>query len=109
MNTFLKLELLIEKAKSDFNLRQNLLNTKNSSDPMENFCKIARENGVEIYVGDLFAAVLTGALAKGRDMETAVKKAADFVKKAVARTNALHTDSRCGVQFESVLHLLSQD
>lgn len=58
MNTFLKLELLKEKAKSDFNLRQNLLNTKNSSDPMENFCKIARENGVEIYVGDLFAAGL---------------------------------------------------
>ena len=40
-------------------------------------------------------------------MGEAVEKAASFVKKAVARTNALGTDSRCGVQFEGILHLLA--
>ena len=37
------------------------------------------EEGAYPGTGDLCAAVLTGALAKGGDMETAVKKAADFV------------------------------
>ena len=58
MDTFYKLDILKEKAQTDKNLKEMLLNTKNSSDPMENFCNIARENGVEIYVGELFAAGL---------------------------------------------------
>ena len=58
MDTFYKLNILKEKAQTDNNLREKLLNTKNSSDPMLNFCKIARENGIEIYAGELFAAGL---------------------------------------------------
>ena len=58
MDTFYKLTVLKEKAEADCSLKEMLLNTKNSADPMENFCKIAREKGVEIYVGELFAAGL---------------------------------------------------
>ena len=65
------------------------------------------EEGAYPGTGDLFAAVLTGALAKGEPMQRAVERAAWFVKKAVARTNALGSDSRCGVQFEGLLHLLA--
>lgn len=67
------------------------------------------EKGAYPGTGDLFAAVLTGALTKSCDMRTAVGKAAGFVKEAVARTNALGTDSRCGVQFEGILHLLMKE
>jgi len=64
------------------------------------------EKGAYPGTGDLFAAVFTGALTKGCDMHAAVKLAADFVKEAVARTNAIGTDSRGGVQFEGILHML---
>lgn len=67
------------------------------------------EPGAYPGTGDLFAAVLTGALAQGACMERAVEKAAGFVKQAVARTRAVGSDSRCGVQFEGLLHLLAED
>lgn len=67
----------------------------------------AAEEGEYPGTGDLFAAVLTGALAQGRGMERAVSQAAEFVKEAVARTNRIGTDSRRGVQFEGILHLLA--
>lgn len=67
------------------------------------------EEGSYPGTGDLFAAVLTGALAKGRGMEAAVAQAAEFVRRAVARTNALSTDRRCGVQFEGIVHLLAAE
>lgn len=58
MNTFQKLEALKEKAKNDENLKKALLETRNSEDPMASFCRIARDNGVELYLGELFSVGL---------------------------------------------------
>ena len=58
MNTFQKLEALKEKAKNDEKLKKALLETRNSEDPMASFCQIARDNGVELYLGELFSVGL---------------------------------------------------
>lgn len=56
--------------------------------------------------GDVFASVLLGAILRGESAETAVRRAADFVRAAVMRTNRLGTPVREGVQFEALLKLL---
>ena len=53
MNTADKLEILLEKAKSDSALKQNLLDTRNEADPLAAFCKVAAGAGVEITVMDI--------------------------------------------------------
>ena len=55
MNTFQKLDKLTALAKADNTLRLALLATRNDQDPMLAFCRIAQENGVELYIGELFA------------------------------------------------------
>lgn len=50
--------------------------------------------------GDLFAAVVTGALANGKCVKDAAHLAATFVEKAIAATE---TQSPLGVNFESAL------
>lgn len=53
--------------------------------------------------GDIFAAVLTGALASGDDLETAAEKAGDFVRACVENTPQV---TPFGVEFEGQLHRL---
>ena len=48
-----KLEILLEKAKADAELKQKLLDTRNAEDQLSEFCKIAQENGVDITVMDI--------------------------------------------------------
>ena len=48
MNTADKLEILLEKAKSDSALKRNLLDTRNEADPLAAFCKVAAGAGVEL-------------------------------------------------------------
>ncbi len=48
----LMLELL-RKARSDESLKQKLIDTQNSAEPMAEFCRIATEAGFEMTVGDL--------------------------------------------------------
>ena len=55
MNTFQKLDKLNTLAKADVNLCRALLETRNAKDPMLSFCQLAQENGVELYLGELFA------------------------------------------------------
>ncbi|MCH5201655.1 MAG: hypothetical protein J1F17_00480 [Oscillospiraceae bacterium] len=50
-----KLRLLLEKARHDENLKQTLLDTRKSSDPMKCFCDTCQSLGYEIYLGELFA------------------------------------------------------
>ena len=50
-----KLRLLLEKARHDENLKQTLLDTRKSSDPMKCFCGTCQSLGYEIYLGELFA------------------------------------------------------
>ncbi|MEA5050509.1 MAG: PfkB family carbohydrate kinase [Oscillospiraceae bacterium] len=53
--------------------------------------------------GDLFAAVLTAALARGASFETSVRAACDFTALCAGRTAAAGGDARFGVRFEDSL------
>ena len=104
------LEALLEKTQASCALITGFSSANvwmSRSEGKPHFHPYESEKGAYPGTGDLFAAVLTGALCKGSAMGEAVEKAASFVKKAVARTNAIGTDSRCGVQFEPLLHLLA--
>ena len=54
MNTFEKLEQLSALAKKSEKLRQRLLETQASKDPLDSFCRQAREAGVDLSIGELF-------------------------------------------------------
>ena len=57
--------------------------------------------------GDIFASVLTGALVRGKTLEEACRLAADFVVEAIRATLSHKDYNWYGVDFESVLHLLT--
>lgn len=57
--------------------------------------------------GDLFAAVLAGALAKGMPLADGVRQAAGFVSLCAQRTAQNHTPPREGLEFEPLLWRLS--
>ncbi len=48
-----KLEVLLEKARADEELKQRLLDTRDAEDPLSAFCAIAAENGVDVSVMDI--------------------------------------------------------
>ena len=66
-----------------------------------------REKGSYPGTGDLFAAVLTGALARGAFLPEAVELAGEFVRRCVARADEQNGDSREGVPFEAELPWLT--
>ncbi|MBR3640708.1 MAG: pyridoxamine kinase [Oscillibacter sp.] len=59
--------------------------------------------------GDLFAAVLTGGLAKGETLIRAAERAAGFVRICVAHTAEQDAPTRNGVEFEPLLGLLTEE
>ena len=56
MNTADKLNELQRKALKDHLLRELLLATEHSKDPLDDFCRICREQGYEIYPMDVIIA-----------------------------------------------------
>ena len=52
MNTFEKLEQLSVLAKKDKTLRQALLETQTSKDPLDAFCCLAQKAGVNLSIGE---------------------------------------------------------
>ncbi len=48
-----KLDGLLEKAKADASLKEKLLDTRNSSNPVAAFCEIASDNGFPMSVMDI--------------------------------------------------------
>ncbi len=56
--------------------------------------------------GDIFAAVLTGALLKGKALSEATEQAAQFTYKCAYLTQQSHTDPKYGVLLEPCLPLL---
>ena len=66
MDTLEKLEVLQNMALKDSDLREKLLNTRSENDPLSSFCRICRENGVEIYEMDIICA--------GEDFHAAMKR-----------------------------------
>jgi pyridoxine kinase len=57
--------------------------------------------------GDLFAAVLTGGLLRGEELQEAANRATIFTQTAVRATFEQGTEPRNGVAFEEFLHMLS--
>ena len=56
--------------------------------------------------GDLFAAVLAGAVTRGDNLESAVRLASDFVSAAMRTTMECQTPPNLGVQLEKTLEML---
>lgn len=50
-----ELEKLFNLAKKENNIKKRLLATKNSTEPLKEFCNIAQDLGFEIYLGELIA------------------------------------------------------
>lgn len=68
-----------------------------------------RNEGSYHGTGDLFAAVLTGALVKGTPLARAAKQAAEFVSACAAHTEKLEYPRREGVEFEPLLSRLTPE
>jgi len=56
--------------------------------------------------GDVFGSVLLAALMRGKNLQTSIKTAVDFTVESIRRTRSAGTDTRYGVEFETVLPLL---
>ncbi len=56
--------------------------------------------------GDLFAAVICGAMVKGFSVDCAMKKAAEFLQPAIEEASAENIDRNYGICFEKYLRLL---
>ena len=63
-----ELERLLRDAKADAGLKAELLKTRESGEPVEDFCALARQKGYEINAGELFALGLTESDAKLRSV-----------------------------------------
>ncbi len=86
------------------------------------FCNCIKENGVYTEVrtdvsdsffhgsysgtGDLFASVICGGMALGRDLKDVIAMAAEFIRDAVAVSWQNGTDRNDGVEFEPFLFQL---
>lgn len=56
MNILELLDAFQKKARSDEQLKEGLLQTRGQQNPLEHFCRIARQEGFEIYEMDLIQA-----------------------------------------------------
>ena len=50
-----ELEKLLNLAKSDLKIKSELLETKSTQNPVEDFCKLAQELGFDVTMGELMA------------------------------------------------------
>lgn len=56
MNTVEMLNVLQNKALKDEALRARILSTEKAAEPLDEFCKICREEGYEVYPMDVIIA-----------------------------------------------------
>lgn len=49
-----ELERLLKAARADKSLKDELIMTRNSADPVEDFCALCRQKGYNITAGELF-------------------------------------------------------
>ncbi|MBQ1440829.1 MAG: pyridoxamine kinase [Clostridia bacterium] len=71
-------------------------------------CMGDRVEGSFHGTGDIFASVCVGALAKGEALRNAVEQAVRFTCECIKITAGDSRDSRYGVNFERVLHILTE-
>ena len=63
-----ELERLLRAARADGDLKAELIKTRDSDDPVEDFCALCREKGYLITAGELLAAGQTQNDAKLRSV-----------------------------------------
>lgn len=63
-----ELERLLHDAKHNSKLKQLLLRTKSTENPVEDFCALCQQNGYNITIGELFAVGQTANDAKLRSV-----------------------------------------
>lgn len=63
-----ELERLLAAARADAQLKSELIKTRDSENPVEDFCALCREKGYQITAGELFAAGQTQNDAKLRSV-----------------------------------------
>ena len=63
-----ELNRLLENAKRDPALKEALLKTRETDEPVEDFCALAQKKGYDIQTGELFALGLTENDAKLRSV-----------------------------------------
>ena len=63
-----ELARLLSDAKKDKPLKEKLIATRSTDNPVEDFCALARSLGYEIHAGELFALGLTQNDAKLRSV-----------------------------------------
>ena len=51
----LELDRLLKDAKADINLKNELIKTKNTENPVEDFCLLCQSKGYNITIGELIA------------------------------------------------------
>lgn len=59
--------------------------------------------------GDIYAAIISSDSINGVDFEKSVRKASDFVKKAIVATEKLNIPKTDGLAFEEVMHTLKRN
>ena len=64
----LELNRLLQDAKADEALREALLQTRGTDNPVDDFCALAQARGYDIQTGELFALGLTENDAKLRSV-----------------------------------------
>ena len=63
-----ELNRLLADAKADKSLKEQLIKTRDSDNPVDDFCALAQQLGYEIHTGELFALGLTENDAKLRSV-----------------------------------------
>ena len=53
--------------------------------------------------GDVFTGIITGSIVRGDSLTTSVRKAVDFIGKALAYTETLNLPPAQGIAFEEFL------
>ncbi len=51
----LELDRLLKEAKADINLKNELIATKHTENPVEDFCVLCQQKGYNITIGELMA------------------------------------------------------
>ena len=64
----LELERLLNDAKADCGLKAALLKTRDTENPVEDFCALCQSKGYEITAGELFTVGMTASDAKLRSV-----------------------------------------
>lgn len=64
----MELDRLLKAAKADSDLKQSLLATRDSEDPVAEFCRLSQSLGYDITIGELLASGLDNNDAKLRSV-----------------------------------------